>query len=421
MPIPLVVALALPTGPAIFDQSVAAFRARKSFAVTVGLDATLNKTVTSARYKLSYVAPNQVLLIKLVDGRPNLTFWLSGSKFIAYDPEVREMVVRKATTTGQVVDRVANAVGQLEDPLTAQLSPDNMAAFLYRFRAVQGWHTKTTGNRIAMTRNAVVRGNKTFTELDFDARSKLLTRANLVGPGSKLLWSFTYGPAPRILTFRPPAGTKTVSSLSEHLRIDASDAKARAIVDQSLRDYSRLTSISYSVTSQDGTSENMMDGTSFWERQSRYEWAYRSGYFTLRDRATGKVFKGKCRRNAVLNYLKILKSPMDPVLQALLGQRNPIRGWFLPGMKVSSRGSVVLNGIKATAIELRSAELEVSMLIRTDNSLIASVSTRSKDASGRTVYESEREFTYRSVNKQLPAAAFEIKSQKYLPLSSIGK
>ncbi|MFI5385304.1 MAG: hypothetical protein ACHQ50_04200 [Fimbriimonadales bacterium] len=421
MPLPLVFAFLSAPGPGIFDQSVAAHRARKSFSVGVALDATLNGVVTTARYRLAYAAPNQVLLTKLAGGRASLVFWVDGPRFVAYDPVANEMVVRRAPTSGPIVNRVANAIGGLDDPLSAQLSPDSMASFLAPFRSLQGWSTVTKGGMVVLTRPGALNGKKTLSEFTFSASSKLLTKALLIGPTSRLQWVFNYGAPPKRLSFSPPAGAKRVQALSEHIQINASDAKARNLVDRSLRAYARLNAIAYSVTGPDGPSDNWMNGSSFRQRQSRLEWSYHRGILILKDFSKGQVYRGACRPGAILNYLKILKSPMDPVLQALLGHRNPIRGWFLPGMTVSSRGSVSLGSVTCDAVELRSPRLDVSLLIRGDNHLVASATSRVKDPSGGVVAKSEREFKYWSVNRTLPASTFSIPAGKFKPLSKIGK
>lgn len=408
-------------GPAIFDQSIAAYRARKSFEVRIGLDAKLNGVVTTARYDLSYQAPNKVLLIKLSSGRPTLIFWLGGAKFIAYDPVAGEMVVRKAPTMGPIVNRVANSIGGIEDPVAAQLAPNTMAAFLEPFRSLKGWTSRTTGGKILLTHTAGSGGKRTVSEFDFSTTSKLMTRAVLSSPNTRLEWNFAYGKTPTNLSFSPPSGTKKVSALSEHGSVETSDPKAQKIVDESLRAYARLDKVAFSVANSERSSKDWMDGSSFRESRARLSWSYHSGVLTVLDGVTGKSYRGKCKRNAVMTYLKRCGSPVEPVLFALMGNRNPIRGWFLPGMKVSSRGTVKLGNLLTDAVELHSMRFDISLLIRRDNHLVASVTSRTRDKSGTQISEVNRDFTYSSVNRPIPAATFTLKAAKYLPLSSIGK
>ncbi|HVT13472.1 MAG TPA: hypothetical protein VHE55_14505 [Fimbriimonadaceae bacterium] len=408
-------------GPTIFDQSIAAFHARKSFSVRVGLDAKMNGVVTTAQYRLSFQAPNKVLLIKLSNGKPGLTFWLDGSRFIAYDPVAGEMVVRKAPTSGPIVNRVANSIGGLEDPVAAQLEPKTMAAFLAPFREFKGWTTRAAGGKIFLGHVAGTGSNKTFTQFDFSASSKLLTKAVLTSPTSRLEWNFAYEPAPRRLSFSPPRGTKQVNALTEHVaEVATTDPKAQKIVDASLRAYSRLDSVAFSVASQDGARKDWMDGSSFRENQARLSWSYDKGILTILDRATGRNYRGKCSRRSIAGYVKKCGSSIDPLLLALINSRNPISGWFMPGMKVSNRGTVKIGSLEADAIELRSLRFDVSLLIRRDNHLVASVTSRTRDKSGVQISEASRDFTYSSVNKPLPKSTFVLKASSFKPLSALG-
>lgn len=404
--------------PPIFDQSLAAFRARKSFSVNITLDATLAKNRTKLGYKLSYQAPDRVLMTKIVGGQTNLIFWLSSTKFIAYDPSGGEMVVRKAPNKGPIVNRLANSIGGLEDPVTCQLSPDAMAAFVAPFKTLKGWTNTTSGGIIHLVRGHHANGKGTETDFDFSATTKLITRVQILSPSSSLLWDFGYGAAPSALSFSPPAGTKSVKFLSEHAHIDAADAKARNLVDRSLRAYGRISSLAFSVVSGTGASEDWVNGSSFREKRAGVDWSYTGGVFTLKDSIRGKSYRGRCKPSAVTTYLKQIKQPMDPVLQALFTHKNPIRSWFLPNMKVVSSGSLSLGGVTADAIEMRSPALDVSLLIRSDSHLVSSVTSRVK-RNGKILSEGHREFTYTVVNKPMPASAFAVQVSKPLALARI--
>lgn len=421
MPIALSIILLTPPGPAIFDQSLAAFRSRKAFSVSIALDATMNKNVTSERYSLSFQAPERVLLTKIIAGKPNLIFWMNGAKFVAYDPSSAEMAVRKAPTTGPIVNRLANAIGGLQDPVSAQLSPETMAAFLSPFRTLSGWQSSNSNGLIVLSRPGQVNGKKTMTQFAFSASTKLLTKALISGPTSQLQWVFKYGPTPKNLTFTPPPGTKVVTALAEHAHVNATDATARKVIDQSLRAYSRLTSLAFSVSGSTGASQDWMSKGAFREKQSGTDWAYRAGALTIQIARGKRTYRGRCKPSEVLSYLKVLRCPMDTVLQAFLLHRNPISGWFVPGMTISSHGTVKLHGISADAVELRSRLVEVSLLIRRDNHLVASVASKTKGENGRVISESHRDFSYSLVNSPPPASTFSIPAAGALPLSKLGK
>jgi hypothetical protein len=413
-------ALAPGPGPAIFDQSIAAFRARGSFSASVALSALQNKVTVTSRYKVSFQKPDRVLLTKISGGQASLIFWLNGTRFVAYDPAANEMVVRKVGAKGPISARLAEAVGNLDDPVSAQLSPDAMANFIKPFRTVPGW-TQTVGNGIVhLHRSAVVNGKKAETDFQFSASSKLLTRALLATPEASLLWEFKYGPAPTNLSFSAPRGTRTVVSLTEHAHVNAADAKAANLVQQTLRSYSRMSDVAFSVNGSTGSSTDWVSGGSFREKRTEVEWSYHGGVLTLVDAVHRKSYRGRCKPGAVTSYLKALRFPVEPVLQAMLSQRNPIVTWFPPKTKVSSRGTVSLGGVTADAVELRSPLLDVSLLIRRNDHLVASVSSRAL-MGGKVISQSHRDFTYTSVGKPLPASAFALAVNRPLPLPKLAK
>jgi hypothetical protein len=417
----LLATLALaPPPPAIFDQSLAAFRARKGFTVQIALDAAMNKAVTAARYRLAYEAPNRVLLKKIVNGQENLVFWFSGTKFLAYDPGAGEMTVREAPRSGPLINRLANCIGGLEDPVAAQLSPATMSAFLSPFKSLQGWRTSYKPNRIVLSRPSLLGKSKALTQFEFASSSKLLTRALLTGPTSKLEWNFVYGAPLKGLAYSPPAGAKLVKALTERPKIKVSDPRARNVVDQALRAYARIDSIAFAVSGSMGSSNDWMSGGSFRETRYGFDWSYHKGVLTIRDGARGRSYRGRCKPAGVVTYLKALKRPMEPVLQGLLVHQNPISKWFTQGSTVVSRGVVKLGGVDADAVEIKSNSLEVSLLIRRDNYLVTSVSSRIKD-SGKTVSEAQREFTFYGVNKPIPRSQFFIPVTKPQPLPKIKK
>jgi hypothetical protein len=410
-----------PAAPAIFDQSIAAFKARKSFDVTIGLQASLAGQKTNDRFRLTYLAPSKVLLQNLVGNRPNLIYWLNGASFIAYDVSAREMVVRSAPSRGPIDTRFSNAMGGgLEDPVTAQLSPSSMQAFLGPFKSLGGWTTSRNGDRIELIRLGKNSGGKNLTRFAFSATSKLLTEATIDAAGSQLHWSFDYHSSPKSLSWAPPRGTKKVSALGMHVRIDTADARAKNVVDRCIRAYGRINSIAFSVSGSRGTSTNWMSGTSFRSKQTYLDWSYVGGVFTVKDIARKRSYRGKCKPSGVTTYLRILQRPMEPVLQGLLMKRNPVYGWFTSGTKISSKGAIMLGKVNADALELKSTEFEASLLVRRDNSLVASVNSRSLQ-NGSVVSSAGRDFTYWIVNKPLPAGTFEVKVTNPLPLSRIGK
>ncbi len=422
MPIPLFFLLASPPqGGTIIDQAIAAHRARKAYSVGITVGSVIGNQSLAESWSLGFQPPTKVLLQKKIAGKVVTAFWMNGDKFVAYDPIGKEIVFRKAPIAGPVVNRMANALGGIDDAISVQLSADTLAGFLKPFKQVTGWAVAQNASVTSLSREAKLAKGRSFTRLDFSTRSHLLTGITLVGPGSRLLWSYAYGPAPSRLEFRPAPGTKTVRGFTGHATVGKSDPKGKALVESTAHAYNGLLSAVFTVSGSTGTSTVWISGKSYREKQAVWEWSYTKGALTLRNQQNGRTYRGKCKPGDVPGYLLKIRAPMEPMLQSLIKGKNPLSTWVLPIMSIKSTGSVQGGEIAADAVELRTKYLDISLLIRRDNHLLENVGSRTKDDAGKVLSESHREFKYQSVNQPVSAEAFAISGPNTLPLSMLGK
>lgn len=421
MSIPLVLLLASPPqGSTIIDQAIAAHRARKSYSVGIAVGSVIGKQVTSENWSLDFAPPTKVLLQKKFGGKLIMTFWLNGDKFVALDPVAKEIVIRKAPNSGPVVNRVANALGGIDDAISVQLSPDTLAGFLKPFKQVTGWAVTQTPTLTTLTREAKVPKGRSLTRLQFSTRNHLLMGIGLFGPGTRLQWSYAYKPAPSNLAFHAPSGTKTVRAFTGNAVVAKSDPKGKSLVEGTAHAYNALHSAVFTVSGSIGTSTVWINGKSYREKQAIWEWSYTNGALTVRNQSNGKTYRGKCKPADVPGYLLKVRAPMEPMLQSMIKGKNPLTTWVLPSMAIKSRGSVQ-GQVAGDAVELRTKYLEISLLIRRDTHLLASVGSRTLDDTGKVISESQREFSYQSVNQPVSADAFAISGPNTLPLSMLGK
>lgn len=420
MPFALAFVATIETPQQIIDSSIAAFKQRRSFAVAISMDTNYQGTKEAHTYDLIFQHPDKLLFTRLNNGSRELVFWLDAKRFIGYDPRANEKVVHPAPPKGPIVNRLANMLGGLQDVVAAQLSPSTLEGFLAPFRPLAGWTISRSGDVVNLVRAGKVSQGPTKTRLSFSATSHLMTEALLQGPGSRLFWKYNYRPAPAKLSFALPPDAKSVRALFEHIEIKRADPKAKTILESALKAYATVSNVVFTVDGPDNKSSTIWIGAnSFRERQPKIDWLYSKGVLTIQTFWDGKVYKGECKPNAISSYLRILKQPMEPMLQALIVQRNPLNAWLHPSLKIRAKGVVSLNGVITDAVEMRSDFLSISLLVRRDNHLISSVTSRNLDGNGHLLSEANRTFTYRSVGKALPAGTFKLSAPKPRPLEEI--
>lgn len=410
-----------PITPArLFDLAVAAEKARGPFAVDVAVDTLFNKVAATSRYRLECQPPSNVLLVKMDRGKAALAFWLRGGKLTACDPNAREVAIRKAPTSGGLDNRLAAVIGAgLDDAISVQLNPITLQGFFAPFKKLQGWSIAGENGATILRRTVTIQGGRSETLFEFRPDHQL-RKVLLVGPDSKLQWTYAHLPPPKKVAYVPPPGSVTVDSLSERPSLPNVDASAKPAIEASLKAYARLDSVAFSVHGPDGATQAWMSGSSFKEIQSRWTWTYAGGTLTVKDGKTGRAYRGACKPAQVSTYLKTIRAPMEPILQGLLVHRNPLMRWIQAVEKVERAGSLTLAGAPADIIEMTGADLRVTLLIRRDNHLIASVSSQTLE-NGRAISGAQRDFTYLSLGKPISASVFALSVAKPAPLSALGR
>lgn len=404
----------------LFDLAVAAEKSRGPFAVDVAVDTLFNKVATTSRYRLEAQPPATALLLKMDQGKVALAFWLRGGKLTACDPNAREIAVRAAPTSGGLDNRLAAVIGEgIDDAIAVQLNPLTLQGFFAPFRKLPGWRIGLENGQTTLRRTVSIEGGRNETLFEFRPDHQL-RKVLILGPQSKLQWTFAYLPAPKRVVYAPPPGSTTVPSLSERPSLPNVDASAKPAIEASLRAYARLDSVAFTVRGPDGPIQGWKNGNSFKEIQSRWTWTYAGGILTLKDGRTGKGYRGACKPSQVSTYLKTIRAPMEPLLQGLLLHRNPLMRWIQAVEKVSRAGSLTLAGAPADIIEMTGADLRVTLLIRRDNHLIASVSSQTLEQ-GRPISGVQRDFTYRSVGKAIPGSVFTLSVARPAALAALGR
>lgn len=194
---------------------------------------------------------------------------------------------------------------------------------------------------------------------------------------------------------------------------DARKLAARAIAAHAALKHARI-----ETTSARGTSLIWLSAGRLRERQAKVEWTLSGGFLTVRDRQSGKLFRGRAQISSVAEWLgRIGRSP-DPLLRQMTSSKGLVRSLIGPRMRVAS-GSIVRVGATFGLIRAEGRGLAITLWINS-RSLVERIESRSFDAQGKTVSLGERDIAYISVGTRLPDTDFLLQG-KALPLSRLGK
>ena len=101
---------------------------------------------------------------------------------------------------------------------------------------------------------------------------------------------------------------------------------------------------------------------------------------------------------------------MDPMVRQIVSRQNPVRVMFLPGVTVRHVGEMSVGGAPGDILEYRARGANVSVVIRKDNGLIASMRTEILDPQNRVATQSQKTFLYGSVGKAVDQTAFKLEA-----------
>lgn len=378
-----------------FDRCIAAHRAMRS--ASVAIDATLDYAGLSpggGRYDLEFVRPDRALLRIREPKREGRSatdrrYLLTPGRLTGYDMVANEYLKRDAPAKGTLAERFVLLLGGLDDAVQVALEPNVLEAFLDRYRQISQWKMVRTAGVLRL-QHATGPSSARF---DLDPSRFTLRAVHLEIPNGSLDWNFRYGTPPARIDFAPKGSWIEVPAFYVGAAATYEDAKAKALAAKSIRAYEDYRRGAFSIRSAEGEVAAAFDG-----RKGRQSYAEASWTFDGQDASLELpegVFAGRCSTMELFSALRSADVSVDPFLRLLMVRRNPVRELLGPGMKARVVGSIVREGVACDILEIAGPGVRTSAWVRRDNGLIAVLSTENRDARGRLVSESEKEFSYR--------------------------
>ena len=372
------------------------------------------RSTTRSTFELSYVRPNQIKLrIREPEqngrGASDRTYALTDGKLFAYDALVHERMERKAPTAGSLSERFRGSVGPVDDLIAAMVEPPLFNSFISPFQRMGKWNVKADGALTTLWRTAGSGKTKSTTALKFESQSKRLRALTVTLPPSTLDWKISYGVAPRAIGYRPPSDAAKVNSFTERPPAPRyASTKAKAVANWAMLAYDRLRHASIQIDSGQGTSKIWISAGRLREETGQIAYVWNGTTASIRDARRRTFYSGRCGLARLLDALGAVGSRMDPLVRQIVSRQNPVRVLFMPGVTVRHVGQMTTDAVPGDILEYRARGATVSIVIRKDNGLIASMRTEVLDPQGRVATQSQRNFTYGSAGKALEPAVFKL-------------
>jgi hypothetical protein len=395
-----------------FDASIRAHRAMR--AGTVGLEAAqvFEGRTVRAQYELAYVRPNQIKVrIREPEqtGRPasDRTFALIGDRLYAYDAKVHERLEREVATEAPLAQKFSGVVGQVDDTVLGIVEPERLEKMFAPFRGLPGWKVAKSGGVVTLRRQTSGKAGKGVSVFRFDAVSRRLRGMEIEILGGRLQWTVRYGAPPRVIGYRPPADAAKVASFTaSSLPPRYASAKARAVAEFAMLAYDRLKHVSMRIESGAAVSRVWISGGKLKEETPDFAYTWDGKTAAIRRPGGALVYSGEASFSKLLQELEKAGGRMDPLVRQIVTRQNPIRILFIPGTTVRHVGQMTVGGAAGEILEFKARGANVSVVIRKDNGLIASMRTDVLDPDGRVVSTTQRDFSYGSVGKPIGDANF---------------
>ncbi len=391
----------------VFDDCVAATRGATAASFTADVLTKAQGKEFHNVYTVKYRQPG-TLFIRVhalkTGSQPasDRSYLINGTKLVAMDADSGEYLTRQFTGKKNLAERAVELLGALDDSVRFQLVPDDLAKFFGDFKKLKDWVYSPYKNGPVLQRVVVGKSNVKF---EFDKHTWLRT-VRISAPSSLLSWSYKYNLAPKAISMAIPSSYKKVDSF---LAVNAPIARfktaaASRLWDQAIRAYSHLTAASMIVSNLGQSTRVIFSGTRAMQKQDGLTWSFDGHALSL-------VRNGHFMRGQVPPSLIPAKvgSDIEPTLQAWALHKNPARALSSQQLTVRLAGIVKIGGVTCDLVEFSSLTTQVSVLVRRTDHLFARVTSESKDAKGRRLSGLDREITYTTINRPIPASAFVLK------------
>lgn len=386
-----------PATPAkALDLCVATHRAMTSASVVVETENRIAGMATnSARFELAYQQPSRLKMrVKQpkLGGQPasDRTYTLTPGQFAGLDTINNEYVLRPMPKEGTLAELSGTVMGSLDDAVQTILEPKVLEAFVGRVSPLKGWTMKRSGDLLKLEQ----RTGPNAVQFDLDRSAFRMRRMRLETSQGHIEWRFAYGSRPATIAFKPPRGANEVVAFYVGGSATYADAKAKTLAQSAIKAYEGYRTGAFDVEVGGARTRVQFDRRKARQKGQGADWAFDGKVATLRDPATGRVYRGAATFSELLTALSASKQAVDPTLRLLMVGRNPVRELLGPGMKARRVGSIAQNGKMCEILELEGPGARISLWLDASTHLMVRIATENRDGKGNTVSESEKTFTY---------------------------
>jgi len=181
------------------------------------------------------------------------------------------------------------------------------------------------------------------------------------------------------------------------------DAKTKAVLQRSVNAYAKLKSVEVVVTGDETVRVRKQDKAMSETRQGT-AWAFDSK--TLTARIGTEFVKISAKQRQVPDKLLRYNIYLDPLTRCFAYGLNPVKDILVKKQRAKLRGSVILQGVRCSVVELIEGDRLLSLAVRPDG-LLAGLGSTVGPVGAR--IRADRRFAYVSINKPLPMSSFRLK------------
>jgi hypothetical protein len=379
----------------LFDQCAATHLAMKRARVVVSAYSKGAK-VASGRVELSFITPDRVRF-RVSNAAAGHTaasermYTLMGGKLYGFDLKANEWLERSAITKGSLAARVGSALGTLDASANYLIDPASLKTFLMRMKAIPGWSLQK--NSVEETAHTTLAKVGEYT-VRFSAKDHRLLGIDIRNGKTTTGWTYEYEADPISITFAPPKGATKVAVFRERQKSPTfASGQAKAVFQGSVMAYRRLKSASYTAIDGSGSWKVSYGATTASQVFGPTSFSFSGGSLKYSKGGAAKTVKTSVR--TLPETLAKLKLSLEPMLRTLIEGTNPLERLVAEDLRIRYVGSVKAGANRYDVIEASKPGYRMTLELRSDNHLIASVVSEQIDARGTAFARTERRFTYR--------------------------
>ncbi|HSI72495.1 MAG TPA: hypothetical protein VK934_04905 [Fimbriimonas sp.] len=418
----LVALVLLQTPASLFDKSLSAYSRLPELNARVDVESSSGGIYRKGT--ITFLSDAKGLVMRLQQPaafgyeRSDRVYRVVGSTLDGYDLMANEKLTRQLPPVGSPADRMAFALGTLEEAPAVLLKRERMQGLFKSLRGMKGWKVSRGPGTFKLTRSSTRPAQQT--RIAFGATNYLIRELWMKNPTNELHWTITYGGAKP--SFSPRADARTVQAFTQ---LEAppkfASSSARQQYEAMLRAAAGIRSGTVVVKDETSTVRTVFQGRSVRERQQGMVWLYDGRNLSVYNESAKRFYTGRALRSDVIDLVAKCGGRVDAFTRYVVLRRVPFRDLLPSSATVTVGGSLVANGVRRTILQATSPGKRFSISVRGDNRLPGSLYVGAVDRQGRLLSGSTRLYEYININKSQSAADFKLSAPKGVVRQSLPK